>query len=94
MGFDCCCTRRSAFRSPHEPSPGEGQAGVFTVSEDWQPISSAPTGQDLRLSVIEGSEVHSLVFPCRLVGNSWASAINGAIVDVNPSHWQPWTAQD
>jgi hypothetical protein len=32
---------------------------------DWQPIDSAPFGQDLRLGVIEGSEVHSLVFPCR-----------------------------
>jgi hypothetical protein len=32
---------------------------------DWQPIDPAPFDQCLELSVIEDSEVHALVFPCR-----------------------------
>ena len=55
---------------------------------NWQPIHSAPFGQDLQLSVIEG-EVHSLAFPCRQTAGGWMNR-SGKKVDINPSHWRDW----
>jgi hypothetical protein len=59
------------------------------VSE-WQPISSAPFGMDLELSVIEGSEVHALFFPCKRTLSGWVNATSKSTVAVAPTHWRPW----
>lgn len=57
---------------------------------DWQPISSAPFGTDLELSVIEGREVHALLFPCRRSLRGWVNATTQAALQVAPTHWRPW----
>jgi hypothetical protein len=56
----------------------------------WQPISSAPYGRDLQLSVIDGDVPHSLAFPCRRVLEGWVNAATMKPVDVRPTHWRPW----
>jgi hypothetical protein len=62
---------------------------------DWHPISNAPFDQDLEISVIEGSEVYALVFPCRRTAWGWVNALNKSrAVSVNPTHWRPWTQKD
>jgi hypothetical protein len=57
---------------------------------DWQPIDSAPFGQDLQLGVIEGGEAHSLVFPCRRTNDGWLNGRTNRPVPVRPTHWRPW----
>lgn len=62
------------------------------MTPDWIPIASAPADQDLRLSVIDKGEVHTLAFPCRRSGVDWIDARKGKRVDINPTHWQLWDA--
>jgi hypothetical protein len=57
---------------------------------DWQPIDTAPFGQGLQLSVIEGGEVHSLACPCRRTNNGWLHGLTDNIVSVHPTHWRYW----
>ncbi len=57
---------------------------------NWQPIASAPFGTDLELSVIEGREVHALLFPCRRSLRGWINAATQTAVQVAPTHWRPW----
>jgi len=56
----------------------------------WQRISTAPFDRDLQLGVIEGEDVHALVFPCRRVADGWVSATTGQRVAVSPTHWRNW----
>lgn len=59
----------------------------------WFPVhllSDIPTNCDLRLAVIEGGEVHALIFPCRFRDGCWLNAATGHVVDVFPTHWQRW----
>jgi hypothetical protein len=60
----------------------------------WQPISSAPYGSDLELSVIEGEVKHALAFPCRRDPYGWTDATTQRRVDVRPTHWRPWSEPD
>jgi hypothetical protein len=56
----------------------------------WQPISTAPFDRDLELSVIDYSETHALVFPCRRVLGGWTKAETKERIDVRPTHWRTW----
>ena len=55
---------------------------------DWQPIDSAPFGEDLQLSVIEDEEVHFLVFPCRRTKDGWLHGLTKKLVPIRPTHWR------
>ena len=58
----------------------------------WHPITQqAPQDRDLRLAVIEGGEVHALVFPCRRKGEAWVDTENGRKIEVYPTHYQEWS---
>jgi hypothetical protein len=57
---------------------------------DWHPISTAPFGRNLQLSVHENEEVHSLVFPCRRKENGWVHASTEKRVFIDPTHWREW----
>jgi hypothetical protein len=43
--------------------------------DDWRSISSAPFDRDLALSVIEGNDVHALLFPWRRTVASMSQCI-------------------
>ena len=60
----------------------------------WQPISSAPFDRELELAVIDREGPHALVFPCRRVPSGWINAHTDVRIDVRPTHWRPWGAQD
>jgi hypothetical protein len=60
----------------------------------WQPISSAPYGSDLELSVIERDVTHVLTFPCQRGLYGWIDAATQRRVDVRPTHWRPWDQRD
>jgi hypothetical protein len=60
----------------------------------WQPIASAPFDRELELAVIEGNEVHSLVFPCRREHQGWVKAATKERVVVHPTHWRIWCEPD
>jgi len=57
---------------------------------DWQPIDTAPFGQDLQLSVIENGEVHALVFPCRRSEGGWLRGLTRQLISIRPTHWRHW----
>ena len=59
---------------------------------NWMPISSAPLGLDLELSVINGDGEHALAFPCRRSADGWTEKETGALVEVHPTHWREWHA--
>jgi hypothetical protein len=59
---------------------------------EWHPIASAPFDCDLRLCVIEGGEVHELVFPCRRTWSGWAHVPTGRLIYLDPTHCRLWDA--
>lgn len=61
----------------------------------WRPISTAPIGCELQLSVIEDGEEHSLVFPCHRTTSGWRNCQTEKFVTLHPTHWRHWgeTAQ-
>jgi hypothetical protein len=61
-----------------------------SFGDGWRPIGSAPLEQDIELSVIEGNEVHALMFPCRRTARGWVNASVKSAVSVRPTHWRPW----
>ena len=67
------------------------EIGECCRSDDWRPISSAPFDQHLELSVIEGDEVHALLFPCRRTARGWINASIESAVLVRPTHWRSWS---
>lgn len=56
----------------------------------WEAIATAPYNRDLELAVIEGRQVHPLVFACRRASNGWVKSANRERVFVNPTHWRLW----
>ena len=66
-------------------------ARVHQLPRKWLPISSAPADHELELSVIDGNEVHALVFPCSKRNGGWIDASTKKPVDVKPTHWRLWT---
>jgi hypothetical protein len=64
--------------------------GRYLDVDDWRPITTAPFDRDLALSVIEASEVHALVFPCRRAAKGWINASTKSSVVVDPTHWRLW----
>jgi len=69
---------------------GSPQKLVDDYSMEWQPITTAPYGVDLELSVVDGDGIHALVFPCRRDIHGWINAKSKASVEVHPSHWREW----
>jgi hypothetical protein len=62
----------------------------------YQPIrhiSEVPADRDLRLAVLDGNNVHALVFPCRRRGQAWVNSNTGQLVEVTPTHWEEWLAE-
>ncbi len=57
---------------------------------EWEPIKSAPFGQDLQLAVVENGEAHALVFPCLRVVGGWVDSAGRKRVEVYPTHWRVW----
>ena len=53
-------------------------------------IDDVPSDRDLHLAVMDDDGMHELVFPCRLVGNSWVDAKLLRPVEVHPTHWREW----
>jgi hypothetical protein len=56
----------------------------------WQPIRTAPFDMDLELAVIEGQEVHALVFPCQRRVEGWVGSHDQILITVVPTHWRVW----
>lgn len=57
---------------------------------DWQTIANAPFGHDLEVAVVEGTEAHRLIVPCRRTPTGWINAATGRRLDVHPTHWRYW----
>ena len=67
----------------------------MTASDNsWNAIATAPFDRDLELGVMEGSDVHALVFACRRTMGGWINATTRQRVPVHPSHWRLWSDRD
>ena len=60
------------------------------LSEQWLPVSIAPSDNDLEVCVMDGSDSHALVFPVRKKGNTWVDASTKNLIDIAPTHWRKW----
>ncbi len=60
----------------------------------WELISSAPYDRNLELAVIERDGPHALAFPCRRIDSGWINAETKQRVDVRPTHWREWNAEN
>jgi hypothetical protein len=66
--------------------------GVYNLSENWLPISIAPSDADLEVCVLDRrGEAHALVFPVRKNGMDWFDAATKKRIDIAPTHWRKWT---
>lgn len=60
----------------------------------WQTILNAPFFRMLELAVLDEEGMHALIFPCEKRVDGWGHAVSRLPVDVNPTHWRHWDAQD
>jgi hypothetical protein len=61
----------------------------------WNPVvalTDIPKDRDLRLGVLDGQTIHTLVFPCRIQDHVWVDAKTGRSVEIYLTHWQEWSA--
>lgn len=63
---------------------------LHNCSLEWQPITTAPYDVDLEVAVVDGAEIHALVFPCRRNLQRWINARSEASVQIHPTHWRKW----
>jgi hypothetical protein len=56
----------------------------------WKPVEIAPFDRELELAVVEGDDMHALVFPCRRVARGWVKASTNSALDIHPTHWRDW----
>ena len=61
-----------------------------SLPREWLPIAAAPADANLEVCVIDVSEVHALIFPCRRNRTGWADAVTRAPLDIQPTHWRLW----
>jgi hypothetical protein len=59
--------------------------------DKWLPVSIAPSGADLEVSVMDKRGIHALVFPVRKSGTDWVDASTQKHIDIQPTHWRKWT---
>jgi hypothetical protein len=64
---------------------------VHSLPEKWLPVSIAPADSDLEVCVIEKGVVYALIFPCRSSGADWVNVSTKKPIDIEPTHWRPWT---
>lgn len=77
------CVKMTQIKAPY--------LGFDQTVAMWNPVASAPFGQDLQLAVIDQDGVHALVFACqRERGGGWRNVVTGAPVDIRPTHWRLW----
>jgi len=60
----------------------------------WEVIATAPYDRDLELAVVEGDQVHRLIFACRRVPSGWIKVATRERLVVSPTHWRPWAEQN
>lgn len=60
----------------------------------WETILNAPFFRMLELAVLDEEGMHALIFPCERTLDGWRHAVSRSPIDVNPTHWRYWNAQD
>jgi hypothetical protein len=64
---------------------------IYSLPDNWVPVSIAPSGIDLEVGVMDRGSVHALVFPVRKSGTDWVDASTKMRIDIQPTHWRKWT---
>jgi hypothetical protein len=64
------------------------------VTEEWLPVSSAPSDADLEVCIIDFDGIlHALEFPCHKDKAGWFDAMTKKRLDIQPTHWRRWTTR-
>ena len=65
---------------------------VHSLTEEWLPVSSAPSDADLEVCIIDFDGIlHALEFPCHKDKAGWFDAMTKKRLDIQPTHWRRWT---
>jgi hypothetical protein len=64
---------------------------VYSLPDNWLPVSIAPSDADLEVGVMDRGSVHTLLFPVRKSGTDWVNASTKMRVDIQPTHWRKWS---
>ena len=65
-------------------------ARIHSLPDKWLPVSIAPSDADLEVCVMDGREIHALIFPCRKTGTEWVDAATKKRIEIQPTHWRIW----
>jgi len=65
-------------------------ANVYSLPENWLPVSIAPLDMDLEVCVMDRGAVHALIFPVRRNKTEWVDAKTKKRIDIMPTHWRRW----
>jgi len=60
----------------------------------WKAVGGEPIEQDLEVAVIDQDGAHPLVCPCRRIADGWVVAATRRRIDIRPTHWRPWQAEE
>ena len=65
---------------------------VHSSTEEWLPVSSAPSDADLEVCIIDFDGIlHALEFPCHKDKIGWFDAMTKKRLNIQPTHWRRWT---
>jgi hypothetical protein len=64
--------------------------GVHALPDKWLPVAIAPSDIDLEVCVMDGREIHALIFPCQKSGTQWVDTATKKPIDIQPTHWRKW----
>ena len=64
---------------------------IYSLPENWLPVSIAPSDADLEVCVIDNHGIHALVSPCRKNQTGWIDPSTKKYVDIQPTHWRKWS---
>jgi hypothetical protein len=68
---------------------------VHSLPTEWLPVSLAPSDADLEVCVMDyDGIVHALAFPCRKSKTGWFDASTRKRIDIQPTYWRTWTANN
>ncbi len=67
---------------------------VNRLTDEWLPVSIAPSDADLEVCVIDyDGIIHALAFSCHKNKSGWFDATTKKRLDIQPTHWRKWTAK-
>jgi hypothetical protein len=62
-------------------------------ADKWLPVSVTPPGVPVEVSLVDSTGIHALIFACCWNGAAWVGASTRKKLDIQPTHWRPWSEE-